>query len=87
MNTYNHYQMKSLENNGQIMCTKCELKGHNAEACHINLKRQKIRKSQTVYITETYMKCTKCNLVGHGAERCYINLRKHRAFNTEKINN
>ena len=53
-----------------IMCTKCELKGHGAKACHINLKRRNKCKSQTMY------KCTTCDLDGHSSEKCYINLKR-----------
>ena len=60
------------------MCTRCELKGHTTEACHINLKRRYTRKNQTVYMTDSYIKCIKCDLDGHSAERCYINLRRRR---------
>jgi len=83
MNAYNNYKIESLENNKQIICTKCELKGHTVETCYIDLNRRKVWKTQTVYITNSYIKCTKCDLSRHSAERCYINLRRQKALNTK----
>ena len=96
MNIFNKYQMKSSKSNGHNvsgkdhsnkMCAKCELKGHTSGSCYINLKRGNKCKSQTMYITNSYIKCTKCHLDGHSSERCHINLKKRRPLNKEKNSN
>ena len=85
---YNHEEYcVSGKDTSHTRCTKCELKGHAAKACRINLKRSNKCKSQTVHNTDPCIniKCTKCDLDGHSAEKCYINLRRRKPQNTEKI--